>query len=61
MACDIMHVIDVELYLKLKPAEGERHRIVSFEKQLKAGFRHPGSASLVIECWGNAAPCNLLS
>ena len=50
MACDIMHVIGVELYLKLKPAEGKRHRIVSYEKQLKAGFRNTGSASLVVGC-----------
>ena len=60
-----MHFIGVEIYLKLTPAESERLRVVSYEKQLKAGFKHPGSAGLVVDRWGDAAPweppqsCNL--
>ncbi|KAK3715108.1 hypothetical protein LTR37_007318 [Vermiconidia calcicola] len=51
-----IHVIGVEIYLMLTPAESERLRIVSYEKQLAAGYKNPGSAGLVVERWGDAAP-----
>ena len=51
-----MHVIGVEIYLKLTPREGERLRILSYDRQLAAGFKNPGSAGLVAERWGDAAP-----
>ena len=49
-----LHVVGVELYLNLTPAESARLRMVSYEKQLKAGFKHPGSAGLTADRWGGA-------
>lgn len=43
--CLAIHAIVVEIYLNLKPAEGERLRLISYERQLEAGFtpsRRPG-------------------
>jgi hypothetical protein len=50
----LMHLVGVELYLALTPAESERLRKVSYEKQLEAGFENPGSSGLVVERWGDA-------
>ena len=52
----VLHVIGVEIYLSLTPAESERLRVVSYEKQLEAGFKHPGSAGLTVDRWGDSAP-----
>ena len=49
----IIHMIAVELYLKLTPAEFERLRQVSYERQIERGFKHPGSAGLTIDRFGD--------
>jgi uncharacterized membrane protein len=49
-----IHLVGVELYLGLTPAEGERLRNVSYERQLEAGFENPGSAGLTSDTWGDA-------
>lgn len=49
-----MHVVGVEIYLNLTTAESERLRVVSYEKQLEAGMKHPGSAGLAADRWGDA-------
>ncbi|PBP17333.1 hypothetical protein BUE80_DR011909 [Diplocarpon rosae] len=51
----LLHAGGVELYLALTPRESERLRNVSYERQLEAGFEHPGSAGLVVERWGDAS------
>lgn len=50
----VIHTVGVELYLAMTPREAERLRRVSYEKQLEAGFRNPGSAGLVLDKWGDA-------
>ncbi|KAI0600029.1 hypothetical protein F4775DRAFT_599554 [Biscogniauxia sp. FL1348] len=50
----IIHVAGIELYLHLTPAETERLRKVSYERQLKAGMKHPGSAGLTADRLGDA-------
>ena len=52
----MLHIIGVELYLKLTPAEGERLRKVSYERQLERGFSHPGSSGLTVDRLGDAEP-----
>ena len=52
--CLFIHVVGVELYLRLTPRESERLRRVSYEKQLEAGYLNPGSSGLVVERWGDA-------
>ncbi len=49
-----LHAIGVEIYLALTPAESERLRVKSYERQLEAGFSHPGSAGLTVDRWGDA-------
>lgn len=49
-----LHVVGVEIYLGLTPRESERLRMVSYEKQLAAGFEHPGSSGLTSDRWGDA-------
>jgi hypothetical protein len=49
-----MHVLGIEIYLKLTPAEGERLRQVSYERQLERGFKHPGRAGLTVDRLGDA-------
>ena len=46
----------MELYLLLTPREGERLRNVSYQRQLEAGFSHPGSAGLTADRWGDSEP-----
>ncbi|KAG6363684.1 hypothetical protein INS49_008785 [Diaporthe citri] len=41
-----IHAIGVEIYLKLTPAESERLRNVSYQRQLEAGIKNPGRAGL---------------
>ena len=50
----ILHAVGVEIYLALTPAEGERLRQVSYERQLERGFSHPGSAGLTSDRLGDA-------
>lgn len=50
----LMHAVGVEIYLALTPAEGERLRQVSYERQLERGFLHPGSAGLTSDRLGDA-------
>ncbi|TKA68273.1 hypothetical protein B0A49_10041 [Cryomyces minteri] len=49
-----LHAFGVEIYLQLTPAESERLRRVSYERQFEAGFEHPGSAGLTVDRWGDA-------
>ena len=49
-----IHAAGIEIYLKLTPKEGERLRSVSYQRQLEAGIRNPGSAGLVLEKFGDA-------
>ncbi|EON66199.1 hypothetical protein W97_05592 [Coniosporium apollinis CBS 100218] len=49
-----LHTVGVEIYLALTPAESERLRCVSYEKQLEAGMSHPGSAGLTVDRFGDA-------
>ncbi len=49
-----LHTIGVEIYLSLTPTESERLRTVSYERQVEAGFKHPGSAGLTADRWGDA-------
>ena len=51
-----IHVIGVELYLHLTPAEGERLRRISYQRQLEAGMRNPGNAGLTVQRLGDAEP-----
>jgi hypothetical protein len=51
-----IHAVGVEIYLRFTPAEAERLRRVSYERQLKRGFDHPGSAGLTAERFGDAEP-----
>ncbi len=51
-----MHLVGVEIYLALTPAESERLRVKSYERQLEAGYENPGSAGLTVDRWGDAAP-----
>ncbi|KAL5388625.1 hypothetical protein PMIN06_003051 [Paraphaeosphaeria minitans] len=49
-----MHAIGVEVYLHLTPKEAERLRNVSYQRQLEAGMRNPGSAGLTAEKLGDS-------
>lgn len=49
-----LHGVGVEIYLALTPRESQRLRLVSYERQLEAGMKNPGSAGLVIEKFGDA-------
>ena len=50
----VLHAIGVELYLRLTPAEGERLRQVSYERQAERGLSHPGSSGLTVDRLGDA-------
>lgn len=52
----LLHAVGVEVYLQLTPRESHRLRQVSYEKQLEAGFKHPGSAGLTANRLGDAEP-----
>jgi hypothetical protein len=49
-----MHAVGIEIYLRLTPAEGERLRQVSYEKQLEKGHSKPGSSGLTADRLGDA-------
>jgi uncharacterized membrane protein len=52
----LLHLVGVEMYLNLTPGETNRMRAVSYERQLEAGFAHPGSAGITADRWGDAHP-----
>ncbi|CAG8978230.1 hypothetical protein HYALB_00010721 [Hymenoscyphus albidus] len=49
-----IHMIGVEIHLRLTPAEEQRLRTVSYERQLETGYRNLGSAGLTVDRWGDA-------
>ena len=49
----VIHLIGVEVYLRLTPSESERLRVVLYERQLEAGFKNLGSAGLTIDRFGD--------
>ena len=49
-----IHAVGVETYLRLTPRESERLRSVSYQRQLEAGFSHPGSSGITVDRWGDA-------
>ncbi|KAI0459979.1 hypothetical protein F5B21DRAFT_204695 [Xylaria acuta] len=49
-----LHVIGSELYLRLTPAEHERLRNVSYQRQLEVGMKNPGRAGLTADRLGDA-------
>ena len=51
-----LHAVGVEIYLSLTPREANRLRQVSYERQMERGFKHPGSAGLTVDRWGDAEP-----
>ncbi|EAT90153.2 hypothetical protein HBI56_045440 [Parastagonospora nodorum] len=50
----VIHAIGVEIYLHLTPKEAQRLRQVSYQRQLEAGLRNPGSAGLTSDRLGDA-------
>ena len=50
----LLHIVGVEIYLNLTPAETTRLRSISYERQLEGGFAHPGSAGITSDRWGDA-------
>lgn len=50
----LLHLVGVELYLNLTPAESDRLRKISAEKQLEAGMPNPGSAGTTADRLGDA-------
>ncbi|PNY29428.1 Uncharacterized protein TCAP_00659 [Tolypocladium capitatum] len=51
-----LHALGAELYLRLTPAEAARLRRVSYQRQLEAGMKNPGSAGLTAQSIGDAEP-----
>jgi uncharacterized membrane protein len=51
-----LHAVGVEIYLALTPGEAQRLRMISYRKQMEAGFKNPGSAGLVLEKFSDAEP-----
>ncbi|KAL1800803.1 hypothetical protein ACET3X_001145 [Alternaria dauci] len=49
-----LHAFGVELYLHLTPKEAQRLRQISYQRQLEAGLRNPGSAGLTADRLGDA-------
>ncbi|KAH7128454.1 hypothetical protein B0J11DRAFT_525003 [Dendryphion nanum] len=49
-----LHAIGVEVYLRLTPAEAERLRKVSYQRQLEAGMQNPGRAGLTADRLGDS-------
>ena len=50
----VLHLVGVEIYLALTPRERNRLRQASYERQMEQGFKHPGSAGLTADRWGDA-------
>ncbi|KAK4178157.1 hypothetical protein QBC36DRAFT_210132 [Triangularia setosa] len=49
-----LHAAGVEIYLHLTPAEADRLRNVSYQRQLEAGMKKPGRAGLTADKLGDA-------
>lgn len=49
-----IHAIGVEVYLQLTPREAQRLRQVSYQRQLEAGMKNPGSCGLTADRLGDA-------
>ncbi|KAH8194842.1 hypothetical protein TruAng_010995 [Truncatella angustata] len=49
-----LHAVGIEIYLHLTPAEAERLRKVSYQRQAEAGMRHPGRGGLTADRLGDA-------
>lgn len=49
-----IHAVGVESYLQLTPKEAQRLRQVSYQRQLEAGMKNPGSAGLTADRLGDA-------
>ncbi|KAI0475323.1 hypothetical protein GGR56DRAFT_694969 [Xylariaceae sp. FL0804] len=49
-----LHAVGIEIYIRLTPAEHERLRKISYQRQLAAGMRHPGRAGLTVDRLGDA-------
>ncbi|EXL41864.1 hypothetical protein FOCG_16007 [Fusarium oxysporum f. sp. radicis-lycopersici 26381] len=49
-----IHAIGIEVYLHLTPAETERLRRISFQRQQERGFKNPGSSGLTSDRLGDA-------
>ncbi|KAF5660763.1 hypothetical protein FDENT_13670 [Fusarium denticulatum] len=49
-----IHAIGIEVYLHLTPAETERLRKISFQRQQERGFNNPGSSGLTSDRLGDA-------
>ena len=49
-----LHAFGVEVYLQLTPKEAQRLRQISYQRQLEAGMRNPGSAGLTADRLGDA-------
>ncbi|KAG9052846.1 hypothetical protein FS842_009160 [Serendipita sp. 407] len=52
----LIHIFVLEVYFHLTPKETARLRSISYQKQLEAGFEHPGSAGITSDRWGDADP-----
>ncbi|KAH6839617.1 hypothetical protein B0I37DRAFT_238069 [Chaetomium sp. MPI-CAGE-AT-0009] len=51
-----LHAVGVEIYLRLTPAEANRLRNVSYQRQLEAGMKNPGRAGLTADRIGDSVP-----
>lgn len=51
-----LHAVGIEMYLHLTPAEHDRLKQVSYEKQVARGWRRPGNTGLTAEVLGDAKP-----
>ncbi|KAF9873537.1 hypothetical protein CkaCkLH20_08996 [Colletotrichum karsti] len=49
-----IHAIGVEVYLRLTPREAERLRHISYQRQMEAGMRNPGSSGFTSDVIGDA-------
>lgn len=49
-----LHAVGIETYLHLTPKETERLRRVSYQRQMEAGIKMPGSAGLTADRFGDA-------
>jgi hypothetical protein len=50
----VLHVLAVEVYLRMTPRETARLKQVSYERQLARGMKNPGNAGLTVERFGDA-------
>ena len=51
----LIHAVALEIYLNLTPAEAEQLRMVSYGKQLEAGFKDPGRAGFAVNRFDDSA------